>query len=190
MMTFIVYCAVICYDNKKDSGGDSNLIRPMTAEDIGHIQLIAHDTWNDTYAGIIPEDIQTAYLKRSFSDAMMAKRMEKTHMLVAECEQGTPIGFLNFTREDEDGDSELTAMYILPSYQHSGYGKKLIEYTFNILGSAKQLFVYIDSRNSGGRAFYEKQGFVLLDVFEENFEGVPVETAQYVYYIREHMLAY
>ena len=45
-------------------------------------------------------------------------------MLVAECEKGTPIGFLNFTKKDEDGDSELTAMYILPTYQHSGLRKK------------------------------------------------------------------
>ena len=34
------------------------MIRPMTVEDIGYIQHIAHVTWNDTYAGIIPEDIQ------------------------------------------------------------------------------------------------------------------------------------
>ena len=27
------------------------MIRPMTAGDIGHIQQIAHITWNDTYAG-------------------------------------------------------------------------------------------------------------------------------------------
>lgn len=166
------------------------MIRPMTADDIGYIQHIAHVTWNDTYAGIIPEDIQTAFINRSYSDAMMMKRMEKTHMLVAECEQGTPIGFLNFTRKDEDGDSELTAMYILPSYQHSGYGKQLFDLTIKMLDGAKQLFVYVDSRNAVGRAFYEKQGFELLEVFEETFEGYPVETAQYVYYIREPALVY
>ena len=48
---------------------------------------------------------------------------------------------------------------------------------------AQQLFVYVDERNAIGRAFYEKQGFELLDVFEENFEGHPVVTAQYVFYI-------
>lgn len=165
------------------------MIRPMTAADIGYIQHIAHITWNDTYAGIIPENIQTSFIDRSYSDAMMMKRMEKTHMLVAECEQGTPIGFLNFTREDEDGDSELTAMYILPSYQHSGYGKKLFDYTVSMLGNAKKLFVYVDSRNTSGRTFYEKQGFELLEVFNEYFEGYPVETAQYVYYIHQPVLA-
>ena len=59
-----------------------------------------------------------------------------------------------------------------------------------MLEDAKQLFVYVDSRNTAGRAFYEKQGFELLDVFEEIFEGYPVETAQYVYYIHKPVLAY
>ncbi|WP_239433470.1 GNAT family N-acetyltransferase [Sporosarcina sp. ACRSL] len=161
----------------------------MTNEDIAYIQHIAHVTWNDTYAGILPENIQTAFINRSYSDAMMMKRMEKTHVLIAECDEGTPIGFLNFTKEDEDGDSELTAMYILPSYQQSGYGKKLFDTTLSMLRNAKQLFVYVDSRNTAGRAFYEKQGFELLEVFEEYFEGYPVETAQYVYYIHEPVLA-
>lgn len=165
------------------------MIRPMTTEDISYIQQIAHITWNDTYAGVIPENIQTAFINSTYSDAMMLKRMEKTHMLVAECEKGTPIGFLNFTKEDEDGDSELTAMYILPAYQHTGYGKKLFDFTLDMLGNAKQLFVYVDSRNTVGRAFYEKQGFELLEVFKEYFEGYPVETAQYVYYIHQPVLA-
>lgn len=188
-MTNIVSCPIFCYDSKKDSGGDSGLIRPMNSKDIGYIQHIAHHTWSDTYANIIPQDIQTAYLNRSFSNAMMMKRMEKTHMLVVECEEGIPVGFLNFTKEDEDGDAEVTSMYILPSHQHLGYGKMLVDYAISMLSSAKQLFVYVDSRNTGGRAFYEKQGFELLDVFEENFEGCPVETAQYVYYLHQPVMA-
>ena len=165
------------------------MIRLMKAEDIGHVQKIAHITWNDTYQGIIPEDIQTDFITRSYSHAMLLKRMEKTCVLVAEHE-GMPIGFLNYTKEDEDGDSELTAMYILPKYQKTGYGKKLMDYALHSLRQAKQLFVYVDGRNESARKFYESQGFHLLDVFEEYFEGYPVETAQYVYYLCEPALAY
>ncbi|MBB4826896.1 ribosomal protein S18 acetylase RimI-like enzyme [Sporosarcina luteola] len=163
------------------------MIRPMTAEDIGHVQQIARITWNDTYKEIIPEDIQINFLTRTYSDAMLRKRMEKTCVLIAEYE-GKPIGFLNYTKKDEDGDSELTAMYILPDYQHAGFGKKMMEHALESLRTAKKLFVYVDSRNEMARAFYEKQGFQLLDEFEEYFEGYPVETAQYVYYMHEAVL--
>jgi ribosomal protein S18 acetylase RimI-like enzyme len=164
------------------------MIRPMTAMDSMHVQQIVRKTWNVTYSDSIPAEIQNKFIDCSYSDAMILKRMEKTCVLVAEC-QGIPVGFANFTKKDEDGDSELTAMYILPSHQNSGYGKKLLEYALSILSDAQQLFVYVDERNAIGRAFYEKQGFELLDVFEEYFEGLPVVTAQYVYYFHNPVLA-
>ncbi|BAQ08966.1 acetyltransferase [Bacillus sp. OxB-1] len=164
------------------------MIRPMTETDIIHVQHIARETWSATYDGIIPEEIQTEFIDRSYSEAMLRKRMEKTCMLIAE-HNGVPVGFANFTKKDEDGDSELTALYILPSHQQYGFGRKLFEYALSELQDALQLFVYVDRHNKNGRAFYEKQGFELLDVFDEFFEGHPVETAQYVYYIQEPVLA-
>jgi len=160
----------------------------MTAKDSMHVQQIVCMTWRETYKDIIPEEIQKRFINRSYSEAMLLKRMEKTHVLIAECE-GIPIGFSNFTKKDDDGDAELTSMYILPSHQRMGYGKKLIEYALSLLTDAQQLFVYVDERNASGRAFYEKQGFELLDVFEEYFEGHPVVTAQYVFYIHSPALA-
>jgi len=154
----------------------------MTANDIVHVQHIARVTWKKTYCGIIPEEIQERFIDRSYSIPMLQKRLEKTLFLIAEYE-GTPIGFANFTNVDNDGDSELTAMYILPSYQKTGFGKQLMEVALAELEEAIQLFVYVDGNNISGREFYEKQGFKLIDVFEETFEGHPVETAQYVYSI-------
>ncbi|KXH80933.1 GNAT family N-acetyltransferase [Sporosarcina sp. HYO08] len=163
------------------------MIRPMTIKDIVHVQRIAHETWRETYKGIIPQDIQTAFINRSYSDAMLKKRMEKTCLLIAECD-GVPVGFINFTKKDADGDSELTAMYVLPGYQKVGYGKKLFKNALSMLRDAERLFVYVDGQNRNGRSFYEKQGFELQSVFQEDFEGLPVETAEYIYTIQSAVL--
>jgi len=152
----------------------------MVTKDIVHVQQIARVTWSDTYSDIFPEELQSRFIDRSYSNAMLMKRMEKTHFLIVECE-GTPVGFANFTQVDNDGDSELTAMYILPTHQKSGYGKQLIQTALAMLTDAVQLFVFVEGRNTSGRAFYERQGFKLIEVFEEDFENHPVETAQYVY---------
>ena len=161
------------------------MIRLMTSKDIEHVQQIARVTWRDTYSDIIPEELQTLFLDRSYSDRMLMMRMERTAMLIAE-RDGVPIGFANVTKVDEDGDAELTAMYILPPHQKSGYGKKLFHKALATLKSASQVFVYVDQHNENGRAFYEKQGFTLVDIFEETFEGHPVKTAQYVYVCQNH----
>ena len=156
------------------------MIRLMTSKDIAYVQQIAHETWRETYNNIIPHELQTRFLTRNYSDMMLMKRMEKTIMLIAECE-GVPIGFANFTRIDADGDSELTAMYILPNYQQTGYGKKLFLQALSQLKDASKLSVYVDEQNSLGRTFYEKQGFQFVEMFSESFEGYPVKTVQYVY---------
>ncbi|AOV06652.1 GNAT family N-acetyltransferase [Sporosarcina ureilytica] len=158
------------------------MIRPMTSKDILYVQHIAVETWRATYENIIPADAQLRFLNQSYSDIMLLKRMEKTLMLIAECD-GVPIGFANVTYIDEDGDAELTAMYILPTYQQSGYGHKLFQAALSHLAEAKQLFVYVDNQNVIGKNFYVKQGFQLLNTFSESFNGHPVETAEYVYKI-------
>lgn len=165
---------------KKNDRGDVEMIRPMTSNDIEDVQYIAFETWKKTYQNSIPEDIQHHFLSDSYSDRMLLKRMEKTMMLIAECD-GVPIGFANFTAVDGDGDAELTAMYILPAFQKSGYGKALFQVALSKLSEAKQLFVYVDNQNVIGKNFYEKQGFQLVNTFSESFIGHPVETAEYVY---------
>lgn len=163
------------------------MIRLMTSKDSVHVQQIARKTWSTTYNDILPEKTQKDFIEKSYSTAMLLKRMEKTNVLIIECDD-QPIGFANFTYRDEDGDSELTDMYILPAYQKSGHGANLFSAILAMLQDARQLAVYVDFHNTIGRSFYEKQGFELVDVFEEYFEGYPVETVQYVYPIQQPAL--
>ncbi len=155
----------------------------MTLNDIVAVKQIAKITWNDTYEGIIPTKIQNLFIERSYSNAMMMKRLEKTAVYVA-IHNNEVVGFANFTRIDEDGDSELTAIYLLPSHQHLGYGKQLLSEGLRNIKDANQLHVYVESENRKGRAFYERNNFTYIEEFDEYFEGHPLSTAKYVYYLK------
>lgn len=163
------------------------MIRATTLDDISIIQQIAKVSWNDTYQNIIPDDIQTLFLEKAYSPMMIVKRIEKTIFLIAEYE-GNPIGFANFTYTDEDGDAELTAIYVLPEYKHSGYGKELLLAGLNHMPAGRQLFVYVESENNNARRFYENFGFECLEEFDEYFEGHPLSTAKYVYLLKTPVL--
>jgi len=155
----------------------------MKLDDIAAVQQIAKISWNDTYEGIIPIDVQNLFIERAYSNAMMMKRLEKTSVYVAIHEEEV-IGFANFTRVDEDGDAELTAIYMLPQYQRLGYGKKLLSEGLQYINDAQQLFVYVESENKKGRTFYERNGFTCIEEFDEFFEGHPLSTAKYVHYLK------
>ncbi len=160
------------------------MIRPMMEKDITAVQHIARATWKDTYINMLPESVQQQFLDYTYSTPMVEMMMKKTELLIAET-NGIPVGFLCRTRVDYDGDAELTALYILPEYQRQGVGMQLFRMALARLDNAVQLFVYVDDLNDQAKAFYEKMGFTLLDVFDEEFEGVPVETAQYVYTLQK-----
>jgi len=164
------------------------MIRPMTYDDIELVQQIAKVSWHHTYKGIIPEDVQQQFLNMAYSIPMLQKRMEKTNMLLAEVD-GKIVGFAAFTRTDEDGDAELTAIYLLPEYQQMGIGTQLFEAGLELIQDADQLFVYVECDNVNGRSFYEAKGFELMDEFEELFQGYPLYTAQYVYYVKAPVFA-
>lgn len=159
------------------------MIRTGTSKDITAVQEIAHISWNDTYQDIIPVNIQQSFLDKSYSVPMMEMRLKKTILLLAEHE-GEPIGFANFTKLDDDGDSELIALYLKPEHQRHGYGKKLLDSGLTYLLDGSNLFVYVESENKKGRSFYESNGFEFVEEFEELFEGHPLQTAKYVYNLK------
>lgn len=155
------------------------MIRATTLQDISIVQQIAKISWNDAYKNIIPDDVQELFLNKAYSNTMLAKRIEKTIFLLAETE-GKAIGFANFTYVDEDGDSELTAIYLLPEYQKNGYGNKLLHAGLREMKNVQQLYVYVESKNDSARGFYENFGFECLEEFDEYFEGHSISTAKYV----------
>ncbi|TQR04686.1 GNAT family N-acetyltransferase [Psychrobacillus soli] len=159
------------------------MIRATTLEDISTVQQIAKISWNETYKDIIPDNIQALFLEKAYSNTMLAKRMEKTIFLIAEYKE-QPVGFASFTYVDEDGDAELTAIYILPEYQQLGFGKKLLQAGLEEMHTGHQLFVYVESENKKARTFYEYFGFECLEEFDEYFEGHPLSTSKYMYLLK------
>lgn len=159
------------------------MIRPMTINDITEVQRIAKLSWEHTYKNIIPTTIQTNYLNYFYSNSMLEKRLEKTIMFIAQINNKT-IGFASFTAKDEDGDAELTAMYLLPEYQKQGFGKKLLQKGLEFLHNANQIFVYVESENHNGRQFYEHCGFEFIEEFEELFDNYSLNTCKYVYILQ------
>ncbi|MFC4354874.1 GNAT family N-acetyltransferase [Chryseomicrobium palamuruense] len=157
------------------------MIRRMTDNDIVAVREVALASWKETYASLFPVEVQEDWFERTYSAAMLSKQLEKTLMYVIE-DQQIVCGFVSFTKVDEDGDSELTALYIMPSKMNLGFGTKLVAHGLEELrATGEQLHVYVESTNEIARAFYEKIGFQLVDEFEEYFEGHQVTTAQYQY---------
>lgn len=95
-------------------------IRKMKKKDIPQVQQIAKTSWNHTYEGIIPFDIQEKFLQKAYNDERMQQRLEHSLMLVSEAD-GKIVGFANYSFVREGGVAYLAAVYLgsgIPGKRH------------------------------------------------------------------------
>ena len=153
-------------------------IRQMTNQDIEAVQNVAFESWHATYEGLIPPDVQRRFLEMAYSKDRLEKRLEKSPFYVAEGDEGI-IGFANFSNVKEEGEVELAAIYLKPTEQGQGVGTKLLKQGLSELSPSK-VFVNVESQNERGKYFYLAKGFLVVDEFEEDFDGHLLQTTRMV----------
>ncbi|CEG26172.1 GNAT family N-acetyltransferase [Bacillus sp. B-jedd] len=152
-------------------------IRNMRIEDTKQVQQVAKTSWNATYEGIIPAEIQKSFLNSAYSDEMMKRRMEYSLMLVAEV-AGEIVGFANYSKVKEGGKVELAAIYLYPECQGKGIGTALLNEGIAKLEGIKELYINVERDNLIGRTFYEAKGFTVIGEFDDDFDGHILKTVR------------
>lgn len=140
-------------------------IRPARTEDLIHIQAIAHQTWPHTFGNILsPKQID--YMLNWMYDLKMLEKqqLEQGHTFLIAEEMGEKLGFTGFQIDQEPGKTKIHKIYILPSAQGKGLGKKLIEAIKEIALEKNQssLLLNVNKYNEGAIKFYEYLGFVKI----------------------------
>lgn len=155
----------------------SFIIREMNEEDTKQVQDVAKQSWNSTYDGIIPDNIQENFLKAAYSDEMMKKRLHASFIYVAEMENEV-VGFANFTPVNDEGKSELSAIYLYPNCQGKGIGTALLQKGMKELENVKEIYIDVEKENQIGKTFYEAKGFKIIKEYDDNFDGHILKTVR------------
>ncbi len=134
------------------------------------------DTWRAAYGGIVPDDylkgLSYEELERRWRDIITAG---DGCVFVAEGAQGV-FGFASgrrrrrFSRGLKEYEGELKSVYVLPSGQGTGAGRRLVgtvarHFTQRDVNS---MLLWVFADNQPARSFYESLGGVL--VAEDSFE--------------------
>ncbi len=142
-------------------------IRAMLAHD-SHAVAMAHTlSWQHAYKGIIAQTfLDSIDLKKRETNWRSEIEKNDPPLIRLVCEANLKVvafacGLDNRTRGLlPDCDSELWAIYSLPSEIGKGYGKRLLdEFKFKLKSLGKRRFcVWVLKDNSIGRRFYERHG--------------------------------
>jgi ribosomal protein S18 acetylase RimI-like enzyme len=153
------------------------IIRKVELKDIPEVQKIAKVTWNHTYDGLIPRQIQDKFISSAYSDENMTIRVEKTLLFVAVLNEEV-VGFSNFFLRDSQ--AVLGAIYIYPKEHGKGIGTKLLKAGINEFDHVSNIFVEVEVGNEVGENFYKAKGFDFVEEYEEDFYGHKLKTKKLV----------
>jgi ribosomal protein S18 acetylase RimI-like enzyme len=148
-------------------------IRPAQPGDATAIARVQAETWQDAYAGILPDhvllELQTARSAGHWSRAI-TKNRDPEFFQIAEW-NGTVVGFclggmrrqnIAATGNEVGEIAEIYVLYIDPSFQGLGIGTAILERVVRALSNASfgALVLTVLSENRAGIAFYETLGGV------------------------------
>ena len=164
---------------------DLFVLRPALPRDADDIARVHVETWQSTYAGLVPADyLARMSVARSAPQwHRAAARAEKGNdLMVAEADQQV-VGFVSFgpTRTPAlPYSGEVYALYVAIDWQGQGLGRRLLATALEALAKEghRGAMVWVLAANPA-RFFYEAMGGARVSERVETFAGSDLEELAY-----------
>jgi GNAT superfamily N-acetyltransferase len=117
-----------------------------------------------------------------YSDEVLTSIIDNHSNATYVAERGGKIlGYCSAMPKDRRGRPRLLQFYVRPDAQRQGVGELLFERAINHLKSAgvTELLVSTIAENTIGRAFFEKKGLSLIQIYDSTWEGITHTIAVY-----------
>ena len=163
-------------------------VRPARLEDAATLARIYVETWRDTYAGVLPDQMlvgmsDTRHAAAWAHELRTSDRFGDT--LAAELPNDGIVGLstVGSTRRDAsaliDG-GEIYRLYVAPAFQNRGIGRALMLGSFDWLIERRRgaAMLWVVAQNPS-RFFYERLGGIRLGERTEHMGGTAVHEIAY-----------
>ncbi|MDP2856675.1 MAG: GNAT family N-acetyltransferase [Bacillota bacterium] len=167
------------------------LIRKAGEADLRGVAQVHVDTWKATYRGIVPDEFLDS-LSYADSEARLRRYLKQIaagsgdRIYVAESDDGQVAGIATGGKSRADHaplSAEVKSVYVLPSHQRQGVGKRLIDALVTDLASDgfSSVIICVLKENKNARRFYEGIGGQLAGKGLINIGGKDLEEVMYLW---------
>lgn len=135
----------------------------LETADWDKIQMIAYETWPDTFGLIIPDE-QIAYMLNQFynEESLKKQMLDNGHKFILAQKEDRPLGFISYQLNyNSEPKLMIHKLYILPEAQGLGIGSNLLQHLSDIASqnNNNKLCLKVFFKNTNAISFYKKQGF-------------------------------
>ena len=168
-------------------------IRPARVDDAAAIGRIHVETWQATYAGVLPAEYLASLnevRRAAWWSNEIRRPSEAGNILVAEDDEAGVVGFGScggarrvppaWLAQSTARVGEVYTLYVAPDFQNRGIGRALLAALFARLGAtgAGRGMLWVLAANPS-RFFYEAVGGRRIGALDERFAGRDVEELAY-----------
>lgn len=147
------------------------IIRKAAESDIPAISELAEKIWWPSYRNIISDEQISFMLNEMYSAKSLVEQMHSGVEFMIVERDNLPLAFAGFSETDTDNQVfKLHKLYVLPTEQGRGTGRKLIEHVSSLAkakgGNILELNV---NRGNPAHHFYSKIGFDIYQTVDINY---------------------
>ncbi|MFO7977838.1 MAG: GNAT family N-acetyltransferase [Bacteroidales bacterium] len=147
-------------------------IRTATIKDVGILNEIGRQTFEETFRDTNTSENLTRYLDESFNqEQLMRELSHPSSFFYLATREDLVVGYLKLnvgdaqTEFSQQGGLEIERIYVIKEYWGKSVGQALLDYALGIAAGQKNSFVWLGVWEKNYRAlrFYRKNGFVPFD---------------------------
>ena len=144
------------------------IIRRAKIDDASVIHSLANEIWWHTYRGIISDEQIRFMLEDMYSEAVLNRQLDEDRKFLLAEHDSTPLGFAEYSfTNPEEKVFKVHKLYIIPSEQGKGIGKKLLEHISNLAGMDGGNILELNvNRGNPAVSFYKKLGFEIWETVD------------------------
>jgi GNAT superfamily N-acetyltransferase len=147
------------------------IIRQATDSDIQAINELAEKIWWPSYRNIISDEQISFMLNDMYSSESLREQMNSgIEFLLVERDK-LPLAFAGFSETDTKNQVfKLHKLYVLPTEQGQGTGRKLIEHVSSLAKAKGGKILELNvNRGNPAHHFYSKIGFDIYQTIDINY---------------------
>ena len=139
-----------------------------TRKDILTIHNLAEKIWWPTYKPILSEQQICFMLENMYSKNALEEQMKDGIEFIIAKNDVTEVAFAGYSISNEETQVlKIHKLYVLPSEQGKGTGKKLFEYLSTIAQELKVNILELNvNRANPALNFYQKMGFEIIEAVD------------------------
>jgi GNAT superfamily N-acetyltransferase len=152
---------------KTDAGKALRIdLREATDGDAAALTALNIASWRAAYAHMLPEAFLASIDVAAWEERLRARLADTAQFTLVACAEGRRLGFVTagpLRDEQPAHGGEVYALYIDPAHAGHGVGSALLEAAVRRLADSdfSQAFLWVFTRNTDARRFYERRGWRL-----------------------------